>query len=194
MTTGHLKMVADLKNLWLNLRFWAKSWCSYSLLKSAVCFSGMWTSAGGGLNDPHRWQIDKNKRKKSEVTEQLVKSCFSCLLTMEEFPSFAKNIFLIPYSEGLGKKKTLSSASRTLAVGGVRVCVWMCVCSDRCLVVSQHSFLLSGLLRLTATLNTHVFTQEFWCGVRKFLRWCANTCSSNTSLHVFGLNKTDAVL
>lgn len=121
----------------------------------------------------------KLKEKESEVTEQLVKSYFSCLLTMQECPSFAKTIFFIPQSQGLGKKKTLSSISHTLAV-----CVWMCVCSGKCLVMSQHSFSLSGLLRRSYIKYTHSYTKVLVC---------PNTCSSNTSPHVFKLNRLDAV-
>lgn len=115
----------------------------------------------------------KLKEKESEVTEQLVKSYFSCLLTMQECPSFAKTIFFIPQSQGLGKKKTLSSISHTLAV-----CVWMCKFVQAsvlsCLSTAFHYQDSCG----GATLNTHIVTQKSWCAQTRVHQTHLHTCLS----------------
>lgn len=93
-----------------------------------------------------------------------MKSHFSRLLTMEEFPSFAENIFFIPRPKGPGKENTVVNLSHTHEQGG-GYSVYLDVC-----LLAQVSCHVSVLRRLTATLNTRIFTQDSWCGVHKFLR------------------------
>lgn len=154
----------------------------------------MWTSARDGLMILADDRLMKIKGRRARLRNSLWNPTSAVCWQCRNFPPLRRTYFSYHILRGSTKRKHCCQSHTHTLEGGRLQCVWMCVCSGRCLVMSRQSFLLSELLRLTAPLNTHIFTQESWCGVCKFLRWCANTRSSKTSLHVFGLNKTEVVL